>query len=152
MGKAYFCSVEAPEASVAEKGGVMAMCIVCKSTAWQNSDYFSDFSPKHELAGGRRKKDNIKLIDTWNSYVQNACLASHFSSTISRTALLELHIFMCPNIWFASSFQGLINEVKRRINLFIWRVKDFESKWVCLHDTLQFLARNVQARYAYAFV
>lgn len=56
MGKAYFCSVEAPEASVAEKCGVIAMCVVCKSTAWQNSDYCSDFLQNMNWLGeGGRK-------------------------------------------------------------------------------------------------
>ena len=39
MGKAYFCKVQAPEASVPEKCGVIAICVVCKSTVWQNLDY-----------------------------------------------------------------------------------------------------------------
>lgn len=73
MGKAYFWSVEPPEASVPEKPGVIAMCMVCKSTAWQNSDYWSDLLQRINCLGdgGRRKKDNINLIATLNSYVKN---------------------------------------------------------------------------------
>lgn len=74
MGKAYFCSVETPEASVPEKCSVTAMCVVCKGIAWQNLVYWSDFL--HNInclgGGGRRKKENVNLIATSNSYVQNA--------------------------------------------------------------------------------
>lgn len=57
-----------------EKCSVIAMCIFCKSTAWQNSVYWSDLLQNINClgGGGKRKKDNINLIATSNSYVQNA--------------------------------------------------------------------------------